>query len=235
MTTGFGGFPPQAITFFRGLRRHNRREWFTPRKQIFLDAVRAPMEALVTALNADLIRYAPDYVTDPDKAIYRFYRDTRFSEDKTPYKNHIAAIFPRRGTVKHRAAGYYFSVSDQEIEVAGGLYMPQQEELAAVRRHLAGNHAEFGKIVADRVLRKVMGELEGDRLSRVPTGFSSEHPAASLLKYKQLYFFRMLDPALLTTPSLFTEIVMRFRALTPFVEFLNRPLAPGRTSRSCSI
>jgi len=228
MKTGFAGFPPEAMTFFRGLRRHNDREWFLPRKQVFLEKVRAPMEALVTALNADLIRYAPEYVTDPDKAIYRFYRDTRFSDDKTPYKDHIAAIFTRRGMTKHRAAGYYFAVSDREVEVAGGLYLPQTEELRAIRQHMAQHHEEFRRIVAARKLRNLMGELEGDRLARAPKGFGPEHPAADLLKYKQFLFYRILDPSLATTPRLLDEVATRFRVLAPFIEFLNRPLLPPR-------
>ncbi len=228
MKTGFDGFQPEAITFFRGLRRHNERDWFLPRKQVFLDKVRAPMIALVTALNAELIRFAPEYVTDPEKAVYRFYRDTRFSDDKTPYKDHIAALFSRRGTLKHRSAAYYFSVSDKEIEVAGGLYMPQPEELRAVRTHLAQHHQEFRRIVSSKTLIALMGELEGSRLARIPKGFCADHPAADLLKYKQLLFDRTLDPALATRVELLDEIRKRFRALAPFIEFINRPLAPAK-------
>src|SRR6266498_2002607 len=104
---GFPGFPTEAIAFFRGLRRNNRREWFQPRKHIFDEQVKTPMVEMVTALDAAMMEFAPDYVTDPDKAIYRFYRDTRFSADKTPYKDHIAASFPRRGLARHAGAGFY--------------------------------------------------------------------------------------------------------------------------------
>ncbi len=72
---------------------------------------------VVSAINARLMRFAPAYVTEPGDAIYRIYRDTRFSHDKTPYKTHIAASFPRRGLVKHACAGLYFSVSDEEIDL----------------------------------------------------------------------------------------------------------------------
>ncbi len=189
--------------------------------------------SLGDGLNAELIRFAPDYVTDPNKAIYRFYRDTRFSEDKTPYKDHIAALFSRRGAVKHRAAAYYVSVSEKEIEVAGGLYMPQAEELLAVRHHLARRHAEFRAVINDPSLRALMGEFHGDQLSRVPKGFPADHPAADLLRYKQYLFYQMLDPALLTTPRLCDEIVARFRVMQPFIDFLNASLGrSGRTSRA---
>jgi len=231
MTTGFSGFPPEALQFFRGLRRHNNRKWFLPRKELFQEKVRIPMEGLVSAVNARLIRFAPAYVTDPDKAIYRFYRDTRFSPDKTPYKDHVAAIFVRRGLRKHLSAGFYFSISDREIEVAGGLYMPGPEQLRLIRNHLRVHHGEFRRLVASRRLRGLMGEFQGDRLSRVPRGFCSEDEAADLLVYKQFLFFAVLDPCPAQAPSLVDEIAGRFRAITPFVDFLNTPLA-GRRAKS---
>src|SRR5690349_3822990 len=107
MGSGFKGFPEEGMAFFRGLARNNRREWFLPRKQVYEDLVKAPMVELVEALNASMLDFAPAYVTDPDKAIFRIYRDVRFSADKTPYKTHIAATFSRRGSARHAAAGYY--------------------------------------------------------------------------------------------------------------------------------
>src|SRR5258708_40039954 len=103
----FSRFPPEALTFLRSLKRNNKREWFQPRKHIYDEKVRGPMMELVETLNAGLHRFAPQHMNDPAKAIYRIYRDTRFSNDKTPYKTHIAAIFPRRGHQKHGSAGYY--------------------------------------------------------------------------------------------------------------------------------
>src|SRR6516225_7489770 len=101
---GFPGFPQEAITFYKGLTRNNTREWFQPRKHIFDEKVKAPMVELVGQLNQAMMQFAPQYVTDPAKAIYRIYRDTRFSPDKTPYKTQIAASFSRHGMEKHGAA-----------------------------------------------------------------------------------------------------------------------------------
>ncbi len=78
--------------FFRGLERNNCRDWFTPRKQLFETHIRAPMVELVTLLNQRLRDFAADHVADePAKLLYRIYRDTRFSRDKTPYKTHLGA------------------------------------------------------------------------------------------------------------------------------------------------
>ena len=224
MRSGFPGFSPAAMTFFRGLARNNRREWFQPRKPIFDEQVKRPMEELVEALGAAMMRFAPRYVTEPEKAIYRFYRDTRFSADKTPYKDHIAASFPLRGFPKHHGAGFYFSVSAREVEVGGGVYLPPPETLRAIRQHMAAHHQEFRAICRARTVRALLGELQGEQLARVPKGFCSEEPAADLLRYKQFLLFTVLKPDLATTPRLFAELEKRFRAMTPFIEFLNAPL-----------
>jgi uncharacterized protein (TIGR02453 family) len=225
---GFAGFPPEGLKFFESLARNNRREWFQPRKHIYEEQVKAPMLELVRALTAQMMRFAPDYVAEPAKAIYRIYRDTRFSKDKTPYKTHIAAIFPRRGLEKHAGGGMYFSVSAKEIEVAGGVYMPGPETLLAIRTHLAEHHEEFRKIIRARKLRTLLGEVHGEQLSRVPKGFPCDHAAADLLRHKQWLVYAMLDPKLATTPKLLTEVRQRFEAMIPFLEFLNRPLVRER-------
>jgi uncharacterized protein (TIGR02453 family) len=224
MRSAFPGFPPEAMEFFRGLARHNNREWFQPRKAIFEERVKQPMRELTEAVNAALARFAPEHVNDPDKAIYRFYRDTRFSADKTPYKDHIAAIFPRRGLAKHDGASYYFSVSSKAVEIAGGVYMPMPETLAALRRHVAEKHEDLRRICRAAALRKQLGELQGNQLARVPKGFAATDPAADLLRYKQFYFFAELPGDAALTPAVTDEIVRRFKAVASFVDFMNAPL-----------
>jgi uncharacterized protein (TIGR02453 family) len=228
MRSGFPGFPAEALTFYRGLAGHNTREWFQPRKHIYDEKVKAPMVELVTALNGAMMDFAPDYVTDAPKAIYRIYRDTRFSPNKTPYKTQIAASFPRRGMERQGAAGYYFAVSHKGVDVGGGIYMPPPETLLAVRTHIAERHAEFRQLAASSVIQRLFGAIQGERLSRVPKGFCAEHPAADLLRFKQFLLFTTLDAAIVTTPKLFTELAKRFRAIAPFLEFLNAPLAAKR-------
>jgi uncharacterized protein (TIGR02453 family) len=228
MRLGFPGFPPEAVAFYRSLARHNTREWFQPRKHIYDEKVKAPMVQLVTELNRAMMDFAPGYVTDALKAIYRIYRDTRFSPDKTPYKTQIAASFARRGMEKHGAAGYYFAVSHKGVDVGGGIYMPPPETLLAVRRHIAERHAEFRQLAASSGIKRLLGAVQGEQLSRVPKGFCAEHPAADLLRFKQFLLFTTLDAEIVTTPKLFVELEKRFRTMTPFLEFLNAPLVGKR-------
>lgn len=225
MASEFAGFPQEGITFFQGLKKNNTRDWFQPRKEIFDRSLKTPMEELVEALNAKLVRIAPQYITEPKKAIYRIYRDTRFSKDKTPYKTHIAASFWRTGMEKHISAGYYFSVGADEIEVAGGIYMPAADQLRTLREHIAENHQELTGLLKQPKIRKLMGELWGEKMARVPKGFAPDHPAVDYLRAKHwILFDTRLDPAVATTSKLLPELVKRFEAMAPFVEFMNRPL-----------
>jgi uncharacterized protein (TIGR02453 family) len=226
----FAGFPEAGVKFFRSLERNNRREWFQPRKETFDSQLKAPMVALVESINGELAKFAPDYISEPQSAIYRIYRDTRFSSDKTPYKTHVAASFRRRGMDKHAAASFYFSISHKEVEVAGGVYMPGPEQLLAIRTHMAENYQQFSKIVGNVKLKTLMEELKGDQLSRVPKGFAASHPAADLVRKKQWLFYVTLEPTIVTTPDVFGEVVKRFKVLTPVVEFLNAPLKPRKPS-----
>jgi uncharacterized protein (TIGR02453 family) len=211
-------FPPEAIKFLKGLEKNNTREWFQPRKETFESKLKEPMLAFVESINAELLKFAPEHITEPKKAVYRIYRDTRFSKDKTPYKTHLGAIFPRRGLGKDAAAGFYFHVSSKEVGVACGAYAPGPEQLLKIRRFIADNHKLFRREING------MGSLQGSTLTRVPKGFDAEHPAAELIKMKQWYWWVELDPALATSPKLKGEIAKRFRAMAPMVELLNKPL-----------
>jgi len=225
MPSPFPSFPPEALQFFRGLARNNRREWFLPRKPVFEEKVKEPMRQLVDALNIALHDFAPEYETDPDKAIFRIYRDIRFSKDKKPYKEHIAATFHRRGAMGHGQGGYYVAISHKEVAVGGGIYAPEPAQLLAIRQRIADRHEEFRHILGAPPVRKLLGSLEGQRLSRVPRGFAAEHPAADLLRYKYYILYKELPPSLATSPKLYAAIVERFRVMVPFLQFLTASFA----------
>src|SRR5215468_5979584 len=225
MKSTFPGFSPQALTFLRNLKRNNRRDWFQPRKEQYEALIKLPLLELIECLNQEFARFAPDYVTPPQKATYRIYRDTRFSKDKSPYKTHISAIFPRYTAVKREGAVFYFHFTEKELLVFGGVYMPEREELLAYRNLLQERYQELQEIVSDKKLRRILGGLQGEQLSRMPKGFPTDHPAESLLRQKQWYLETTLDGGLLTSPRLLPELAKHFEIMAPMVEFLNQAIA----------
>jgi uncharacterized protein (TIGR02453 family) len=224
MPARFPGFPPETLQFLRDLKANNNRDWFQPRKAVYEQCVKAPMVECVQALGEELTDFGDALVTAPDKAIYRIYRDVRFSKDKSPYKTHVAAVFSPRGHEKHAAAGLYFHFSPDELLVGGGIYAPGSQELLAIRRMIAADHKKLRTILNGRAFRTTFGEMSGERLKRIPKGFSPDHPAADLLLYKQFLAGAQLDPKLVETPKFFAELVKHFRAIEPFIVFLNSGL-----------
>jgi uncharacterized protein (DUF2461 family) len=96
------------------------------------------------------------------------------------------------------------------------------------------HHQELRRILRGRTLRTLMGELMGAELTRVPKGFDCEHPSADLVRCRQWLLDVTLEPALAATPELYQELVKRFRAMTPLVEFLNAPLLAGRPEKKAA-
>lgn len=223
MNSRFPGFSPDALAFLRALKRNNRREWFQPRKEKYESLIKLPMMELVGCINEELARFAPAYVTPPQKAIYRIYRDTRFSKDKTPYKTHISAIFPRNTAVKREGSVFYFHFTEKVLLVFGGVYSPERDELLAYRTLLQERYQEFNEILAGKKVQRVFGGLQGEQLTRMPKGFPVDHPAEGLLRHRQWFLESTADSKVLLSPKLVPEIGSRFELMARFVEFLNQP------------
>jgi uncharacterized protein (TIGR02453 family) len=217
-------FQPEAIKFLRGLKRNNDREWFEPRKAIYEAALKAPLLSVIAAINEAMHDFAPDNVRLPQKAMMRIYRDVRFSPNKSPYKTQVAAWWARTGLEKTSGGGFYFHLSSTELTVAAGVYMPEREQLLAIRTHLLEHHAELRKLLDGKKLKAKLHEFEGNRLTRPPKGFPADHPGIDLLLCRQWGVAASLPVEIAITPSLVKEITDRFRLAAPIVALLNAPL-----------
>ncbi len=226
-------FQPAGMRFLAGLKRHNDRTWFADRKQLYEAEVLTPWLTLIEEINEALADFAPEYVKPARKAMFRIYRDTRFSNDKRPYKTHVGAWWSPGSLAKTSGGGFYAHVSAEEVVVAAGVYMPQPEQLLSIRRHLQQHHEELRALLADRKRRRLLPELDSNPLKRMPKGFAVDDPAAELLLCRQWALSTRLPAEVATTPKLRKEIVDRFRSAEPVVALLNAPLlrsaAPRKT------
>lgn len=220
----FPGFPPEARRFLRDLAANNDRDWFKAHKPDYDAFVRRPLLALVGELGTALMEHSPGYVCDPRRSVYRIYRDVRFSKNKAPYKTHAAAVFPPLGLERHAGAGFYFHFSAEELLVGGGVYAPGSGELRSIRRQIAEDPAELREILGAAAFRKAFGDLEGQQLKRVPQGFPKDHPAADLLVFKQFLAGTELPAAEIEKRTAAALIDRHFRAISPLLAYLNRPL-----------
>ena len=224
-------FRPEALTFLRNLARNNDREWFAPRKPIFEAELKEPMLAVIRKVTDAMMDFAPAFVRPAEKCLFRIYRDTRFSANKLPYKTHVAAWWSHQGLEKTSGAGYYFHVSAKEVIVAAGAYMPERDQLAAIRHWLLGHHAEFSKLLQKPAVRKTFSEFEGNALTRPPKGFPSEHPGMDLIRCRQWGLAATLPAAEALKPNLAATLIRYFKIAAPIVDALNTPIAAAQAPR----
>jgi uncharacterized protein (TIGR02453 family) len=190
---------------------------------------------IVEQLAEDFQTFAPEMLADPKVCLLRPFRDTRFSEDKTPLKTHVGATFPNRTLGRMNGAGFYVEVAPTWVWIGGGLWRPDTSQLQLVREHLVDNLSEFEAIVAAPRFKK-LGGLKGDRLTRVPRGFAKDHPAADYLQFRQFMAFREEDAAFATRKDFYQQLKATLETITPLVRFLNEPLvAAERPDRKSHI
>ena len=218
-------FRPEALTFLRNLARHNDREWFTPRKAEYESLLKEPMLAAIRKITDAMLDFAPSHVRPAEKSLFRIYRDTRFSADKTPYKTHVAAWWTHTGLDKTSGAGYYFHVSAKDVIIAAGAYMPEKEQLAAIRHWLLDNHQTIRKLLQNPKVRSTFDEFEGNALTRPPKGFPADHPAMDLVRCRQWGLAATLPADAALKPDLAATVIRHFRIAAPIVDALNMPLS----------
>jgi len=216
---------PDALKFLRGLEKHNDREWFNDRKATYESELKEPMLAILRKVTDAMLDFAPDHVRPAEKSLFRIYRDTRFSNNKLPYKNHVAAWWSHMGMEKTSGAGYYFQVSPKGVVIAAGAYMPEKDQLAAIRHWLLDNHAAFRAILDKPAVRKTFKEFEGEALTRPPKGFPPDHPAMDLIKCKQWGLSTTLPAEAALEPNFAATLIKHFKLLAPMVNALNTPIA----------
>src|SRR5437868_14834367 len=145
----FAGFRPAAFSFFRGLRKNNDPVWFKPRKAVYETEVLAPFRELISAVGAALAEARIPLVGDPMRAIFRIYRDVRFSPDKRLYKTHAGAVLTRSGR-KRDPGLLYLHVAPAESMVAAALWHPEADLLRRLRQALPQHPEPYLQLVDGR-------------------------------------------------------------------------------------
>jgi len=221
----FEGFPRRGLLFLKRLKRNNNRTWFEKHKSEYEDYLKLPMQSFVFALQPRFAAFAPEFDLSPKRSVFRIYRDIRFSNDKTPYKTHIAAHFVLRAKEKgFVGSGYYFHIEPGEVFVGGGIYMPESDQLKGIRKALAERSDEFLAIVKKPSFRKQFGNIEGEKLQRIPKGYDESHPMAEWLKLKQFFVGKSLPESACSKASLVDTVASICEAADPLVKFLNRAM-----------
>ncbi|HHG85372.1 MAG TPA: DUF2461 domain-containing protein [Bacteroidetes bacterium] len=212
----------EVFDFLTDLTANNEREWFSTHKDRYLKN-HAILIDFAEKLLTEMGKH--DHIETPGgkKSLYRIYRDTRFSKDKTPYKNHWSGGF-RRATAQLRG-GYYFHLQPGgKSHAAGGFWAPNKDDLFRIRQEIATDAQEMRDIIAEPHFVATFGELQGSQLKTAPKGFDREHPAIDLLRYKQYVIVRNFSDAEVLSEGFVNQVDSTFQAMRPFFDYMSEIL-----------
>jgi uncharacterized protein (TIGR02453 family) len=215
-------FDDKAFKFLRGLARHNERAWFHARKADFHAHVRDPALRLVADLQPALRAVTAHYRADPKPvggSLFRIQRDTRFANDKTPYKTHVGIRFFHERGREVEAPSFYLHLQPGNCFVGAGFWHPEAPTLRRLRQFLHDNPAAWTAATRSAAFKRRY-ELGGDSLVRAPAGFPPDHPLLDDLKRKSFVALAAIDDDVVLGPRLRTVVGEHFRHLGPLVDYL---------------
>jgi len=220
----FNGFPKECIQFFAELEKNNNKHWFENHRKEYEEYVLNPSRLFVTAMGEKLKKISPGIVADPriDKSIFRIYRDTRFSKDKSPYKTNLGIYFWEGKNKKIPGSGYYFHFEPTKIFLGTGIYKPDSMMLNIYRSALIDDvkGASFSKAL-NKVMKLKKYSLGGKHYKRVPRGFDPEHKNAEYLLYNGFYAFEEMGvPKILHSGKILDFCLKRWDEMSPIHKWL---------------
>jgi len=220
--TRFVGFPNDFFSFFEQLRQHNNRDWFNDNKIRFQESVIEPMSAFITAMQPRLTSISDHFIADPKPhggSIFRIYRDTRFSTDKTPYKTHAACHFRHAAGKDAHAPGFYVHLDSDEIFFGGGIWLPPAPKLNAIRNFIADNARSWARIKNSKKVQDA-GGIQGESLKRAPRGIDEQHLHIEDLKRKSFYVMTTCTAEIAGSEEFVEEVTQGITRAAPLNRFI---------------
>lgn len=216
-------FTPVTYKFLSDLEGNNNREWFKANKERYERNVKEPMLEFIASMQRPLRKISRYIVADPNPvggSMFRVYRDTRFSADKTPYKTHVAAQFRHKTGRDVHAPGFYVHIGVDENIIGGGIWHPTREALALIRARIDAQPKEWRKVVADERFCAVLGDVGGDKLVRPPRGYDPEYEYIEHIKLKDFVAGVDFPRRMVMVSSFQDDVVEVFQAASPLMKFL---------------
>lgn len=218
-----------TLDFLRNLARNNDREWFAAHKdqyQLALANASKFFDEVIAKLNTH------DRIETPSakQALYRIYRDARFSKDDTPYNPRFAGHFSR--TKPMLRGGYYLWIKPGESRLGCGFVYPNADDLKRIRLDILANYKHWNRLLRSKSIQSNFGDMQGDQVATAPKGFPKEHPAIDLLRFKQFWFEHSFSDREVLTPGFLDAVNRTYKSIRPFFDYMSDLLAPGSTGKS---
>lgn len=213
--------PVSTLQFLRDLRANNDRNWFNDHKDRY-QAEHAHLVNFAEALISRMSQYDQLEPMSGKQSLFRIYRDTRFSKDKTPYKGHFSGRLKR--ATKQLRGGYYYHIEPDGSFLGGGFWGPNPDDLKRIRQEIAADATPMRQLITDPVFQETFGTLKGEQVKTAPKGYSKDHPNIDLLRYKQFLLSRSFTDQEVTSADFLDQVVETFRRMRPFFDYMSEVL-----------
>ena len=208
----------EVFDFLKLLKNNNNRDWFNAHKDLYLKNHQI-LIGYADSLIEKMSKFDNIETVSGKKSLYRIYRDTRFSKNKTPYKTHWGGFLAR--ATNQLRGGYYFHIEPGNSFVGGGFWKPNPEDLKRIREDIAIDDSELRSILADKNFRNTFGELMGEQVKTAPKGYKKEHPAIDLLRHKQFLVMKKFTDKEVLADGYADNVVETFKAMRPFFDYMS--------------
>ena len=211
-----------TLQFLRNLEKNNNREWFNENKTLYQEA-QQDVISFVEKLIEEMVDFDEEMgKLEAKKSVFRIYRDTRFSKDKTPYKTNFGAgLGMGKG---NKISGYYLHIEPGKSFLAGGVYKPEPSVLKTIRQEISAFGDEFKAILEQDEFRNYFRGLSvEDKLKKVPQGFEKDDKMAEFLKLKHFIVTHPVSDEQLLSENAVKEFTKIFKAMKPLNDFLQTP------------
>jgi uncharacterized protein (TIGR02453 family) len=222
----FQGFSKTGFQFLKELKENNAKEWFEERRDIYEQSLRNPSKSLIEDMDQVFLQEALPFEASLKKSLFRIHRDTRFSKDKSPYKTNIGITFPviREGMSKEAKTeipGIYLHIEPNACFVAGGLYMPDANQLKSLRARIEEDWEILNELNQNPEFLKEFPEgLHGNKLKTMPRGFDPEHPGKEYLRMKQFIVMSFIPDAITQSEKLIQLLTKKAKSMAPIMMYL---------------
>ena len=217
----FSGFTDDTVQFLLDLKFHNNTEYFHANHDRYVQTVQAPFYEFIEDLAPDMLEIDPQMEIRPYKCLSRIHRDTRFSRDKSPYRDHHWLLFRRAAEPRERSVNYFFEFGPDRLNWGMGVWGENRELFDLFRKRIRSNPEGTMALLDDMNLGRHHLVLSGSVYKRMEV--PPEIPERMRIWYnvREMYICK-LDAEYRTAFSdrLIRDVGRDFRAMAPLYRLL---------------
>ena len=211
-----------TFKFLSDLKKNNNREWFEKNKESRYKPAHKNMYQFMDSLIAEMKKVDNIETMSGKKALFRIYRDVRFSKDKLPYKPFFGGRIKR--ATSWLRGGHYIHIEPGNCFIAGGFFNPNSDDLKLIRDEIAHDAKPLREILEDPDFKKTWGVFEGDAVKTSPRGYDGDHPDIDLIRFKQFHLSHHFSDEEVLSEDFIFEVVKSFLVIRPYFNYMSEVL-----------